>query len=298
MKIRDFGMTLTFLSLANCARTSPEAVAERFFRLGYAGDLIPAYAMLATRDQAAVPREEFIRNGEEGFPGAVVDSVIRKHGERGDTAIVYIYGRAPNRAQALSRLMQDGVALTDTAQLRDKVNRNSRSLPLITTVDSLTLVREKSGWRIWLGLAEQKRFAAIAEQVNDTYLKQSLSERRAMTREFFELAAKTPRFVPNYMKRRMENVVEAANCADRLRFSLSVDRGFVTFVRGTLFNGCDRDIKEVQFHITDATGETGYVTQDGIPAGRTVRVLEETHIAEGPVSRIDVLGIDFFGEEN
>jgi hypothetical protein len=297
MKIRRFGMAIPFLSLMTCARTSPEATAKSFFKAEIAGDLIPAYGMLASRDQAAVPREEFIREGAEGMPGMILDSVTRKRGEGGDTATAYIYGRAPNREQAIRELMQDGLNLTDTAAARDRMNRKSHSLPLITTIDSLTLLREKSGWRVWLGLAEQKHLGAIAARVNGTYLKQPLTERREMTREFFRLAREAPRFVPNNVKKKMEEVVEQANCADRLRFSLRVDEGYMKFVTGSLFNGCARDIEEVRFEIVDANGETSYIVQNGVAAGKTAHVIDETSIATGAVKRIDVLGIDFVGQE-
>jgi hypothetical protein len=76
-----------------------------------------------------------------------------------------------------------------------------------------------------------------------------------------------------------------------------LSRAFVRLWQSITNNGCARDIGAVRFQIVDESGETGHVVQNGIAAGQTAGISDDTSIETRPVKKVEVLGIDFVGEE-
>lgn len=293
--------TAALAILASCTAGSPESTALKYATQLAAGDLIPAYSLLSSRDTSSVSREEFLKNGREGVAGMIVDSARRKVGEIGDTATVYVFSRAPNVQQLGVALMQQvfsgQIQIGDTATAEREMKRQLHAAPLVTRIDSISLVREKE-WRVWAGLGDRRLLDSLEKKLRDTYLERPLADRRRLAAEFLSVADRAARFVKNSEREYAQGVMLQAQCADSVQIELLVRASyFGRDLRGTIRNGCTRDIREIWIEAEDVNGDTRRFHEYGIPAGSRETVYEmTTGLSVGEPTRVSVLAIEFSGD--
>ncbi len=231
----------------------------------------------------------------------IVDSTRRKAGETGDIATVYIFSRAPNVLQLGVALMQQvfsgQLTIGDTTEAKREMKRQLQAAPLVTRIDSMSLVREKE-WRVWAGLGERRLLDSLDKKLRDSYLERPLSDRRQLAAEFLSIADRAARFVNNSEREYAQRVMLQAQCADSLEIDLLVRASyFGKDLRGTIRNTCTRDIREIWIEAADGNGETRRIHRYGIPAGSRETVYEmTTGLSVGSPTRVSVLAIKFSGD--
>jgi hypothetical protein len=144
---------LSALSLLACSSgDGATAAARRFQEKVIAGDVVPTYAMLAATDRAALAEAGYpenlpsgVRIGRGGIIETVIDSVKREGGA-GDTARVAVYMTGPNMEQALGKLLLGAMSGgLDTSGMQAKAREAAKSVPRVTRVERLTMVKEDGG---------------------------------------------------------------------------------------------------------------------------------------------------------
>lgn len=186
MLTRWLGLVVGLLLLSSCAQErGPEAVALEYARALYANDLLQVYQFISSEDRRMKDEETFLRERGQvtGFAlemarqfASFIEANPVEKTIKGERATVTLRLKLPDaNASEIARLVHEWderrlKALPGTEQQRvtQKLNDLHRTgrLPILEGEESFELVREPSGWRIflnWAGGVRVRFRAAVAE---------------------------------------------------------------------------------------------------------------------------------------
>jgi hypothetical protein len=288
---------------AGCKSDSqPTAVAKKYERLMYNGDALPAYAMLSARDIRALTRDKFAARHSVGLARTSVDSSSQAQPDRGDTAVVFVYGQRPNVqslfAELLSAAFSGGF---DTSKARAQVRNGLATAPLITYVDTVVLLREAGAWRVWIAAAERELLDSLYRELttaNDERI--SLAARATRARVWLGASDKIPSaLVPNDQRAAVEKVLRGASLVDSLGISgRIVERAFGFGMRGhpeldaTITNASSRLVGELTFRIWRGGHDELFHAYNIAPKG-TQRMHEYPNLSAGRIDSAVVIDVGF-----
>ena len=130
-------------------------------------DFETVYSLLSSEDKREKTKDEFISSMKEGaMPRSLAKYNLIKIEEKGNTAIATIEGTHPNMLSIFETAMMSALAGDKKVlgeELKKKLERNE--LPMTTTKNTETLIKEEKGWKIYKNfkLARQKKEKSMAE---------------------------------------------------------------------------------------------------------------------------------------
>lgn len=161
------------LAAGGCARQpAPETVALDYARALYASDLVATYRLLSAEDRRVKDERSFIqeRDGPTGFAlevaqqlAAFIEGNAVETTLRGERATVRLRFRLPNaNAREIATLVHDWdegrlntLSATERRQVTVRLADLHRAgrIPMLDTEETVELVREDRGWRVFLNWA-------------------------------------------------------------------------------------------------------------------------------------------------
>jgi hypothetical protein len=267
-----------------CAVGDPTDTALQWKRAEYAGDVIAARALLSRPDSialAAPGAQAFVQRAFatplQPTHGVAIDSA-RVARTAGDTIWVAVYQRRPNWEGAGDLIQKVGDEYVNRMQDRAYAD----SLPKVTTIDTIAVLRERVGlrgrYRVFYdaALTVVVNPLAIALQSYDSTIATRAAAARAY-RAAFDSAGQT---VPSVIEPELRQIIEQASYLDSIHVGsfrvesvgipgLPLDR----VVKGSVENRSRRPLERVRFRVRFTGGESNnLVWASNIPPGRTAEV--------------------------
>lgn len=179
-------LTAAVLLLWSCTREAgPEGVALEYVRALYASDLVRAYRLISSEDRRVKSEAAFIqeRGAASGFAlevtrqlasfiGATpVEKTIRGEGARIRLKLRLPDANAPDIAALAHEWNErrlNALSRAEREQITRKLNQlhEAQKIPMLEGEETFTLVREGSGWRVflnWAGGVRVRFHAAMGE---------------------------------------------------------------------------------------------------------------------------------------
>jgi hypothetical protein len=292
--------------LAGCSdRNSPEEVSLSYKRLELAGDRLAIRPMLSSADSAALAhpagaefRKSLFEDPQKAQFSTTSDSA-RVGRRAGDTAWVAVFVTGPNWESIGGRYDFSGSKMID----RGEDLKLAATLPRITSIDTVTLLREQRGlrhdWRLYwnLPLSIETRPVWILAMTTDS----ALATRAAAAQRFLDLT-RGKRPAGKYVDSVMTNVIMQAGYADSIEYTLGLEPtpslagGAVTErFTGLVTNRSSRPIKRLEITVLFTSGETTEATSYDIPPKSKKEILGFGNWA-GAIKRHSLSHIQFARE--
>lgn len=282
-------LSASLLAALGCGGDRPILNAARTFaERQIAGDLVPILPMLSAPDQRAANQIGYPRNlpdgmglSSTGILGGKLDSVVRIGSLGGDSAMVGVYLTVPNYEQAFGSMLLGAMSgayqrggEVDTAAVARQMREEVGSLPRVTVVDTLRLVREGRKWRIALGLPQRMELAKAYAPLRDSYLEVPLAERAATAQRFLAVANRYRGYASSVMVAEAQKLVRHGRLASALRITVRAESGYLGgSVRGTVVNPNRTRLQDVWIEVSDGNSRRS-LRIHSIPARGTEDVYE------------------------
>ncbi|RII26756.1 MAG: hypothetical protein CXR31_10135 [Geobacter sp.] len=152
----------------------PKAVVSKYLDNYYHGNYDKAYELLSTRDKAVKSQQEFSDefNAVAGFAKALagkITFVVKDVKVTGDRSLATVDITAPDFSSAMGEVM--GLAMKsafgggkpDDKEIEKIISEKmkDKNLPTITRTEQYDLVKDKDGWRIYMGWENEKKIKAL-----------------------------------------------------------------------------------------------------------------------------------------
>lgn len=168
-----WGLIAGVVLLTGCARgAGPEDVALDYARALYASDGARAYGLLSTEDRRVKDKETFLRERDQptGFAleaarklASFIEATLTKKTPRGEHVTIILKLRLPDaNAREIAALVHEwderrlnALSRAEKRGILQRINQLQRAarLPALEGEETFDLVRERSGWRVFLNLA-------------------------------------------------------------------------------------------------------------------------------------------------
>ncbi len=262
-----------------CAKDAgPEAVALEYMRALYATDLARAYRLISTEDRRAKDEETFLheRDAPTGFAlelaqrlaGYIeVESVDKTL--RGERATVTLKLRLPNaNAPEIAHLVHEwderrlnALPRADRAEIARQLTgiHQAKRLPVLEGEETLDLVREGVGWRIflnWVG-GVLVRFSGTRDAAIPIQVTVTPDEARVSRGERFQVTLRVRNLSEREIVTRVAHRIEPEEAADSLALlqcplfvPVSINAAEVAEFRSEYVILKDASENVKQFHVT------------------------------------------------
>lgn len=196
-------LAVMLLAACNLFGPDPKAVTTQYLDNYYHGEFAKAYGLLSSKDKALKSEQEYSAGLAEGFGlfRAMADKItytVKETKVTGDKAVATVELTIPDISGAMADVM--GVALQAAfggAKPDDKAMEKTiaeklkgKDLPKITRVEYYDLVKEKDGWRVYMGWEHKKRIEELKAEADKLEKQKKFQEAKLRLEEVLKLSSR------------------------------------------------------------------------------------------------------------
>lgn len=245
----------------------PQKVISKYLEEYYHGNYEKAYALLSSKDKTVRSLQEF-SGGEEEF-NAIRKAMSKKTTFKvkdvkitGDNAVATVDITTPDLTSAMGDLMATafsqalGGGKPDEKAMEKKIaeKMNDKNLPTTTTTEQFDLLKEKDGWRVYMGWENENKIEQLKTEAEQLVKQKKFIEARAKYSEILSLSSRNNE-APKKIKEIDEKIVihkeKQAYFTNIEMRDVKVEettRGDIG-VFGELKNNGNRSLKEVEITV-------------------------------------------------
>ncbi len=245
----------------------PQKVISKYLEEYYHGNYEKAYALLSSKDKTVRSLQEF-SGGEEEFNAirkAMSKKTILKVKDvkiTGDNAVVTVDITTPDLTSAMGDLMATAFSQAleggkpDEKAMEKKIaeKMNDKNLPTTTTTEQFDLLKEKDGWRVYMGWENENKIKQLKTEAELLVKQKKFIEARAKYSEILSLSSRNneaPKKIKEIDEKIVEHKEKQAYFTNIEMRDVEVGEGAsgAIGVFGELKNNGNRSLKEVEITI-------------------------------------------------
>lgn len=253
---------LTILAGCNLFGPSPKDVLSQYLDSYYKGDFAKSYEKLSSSDKSTKSQQEFA----ESFGGygtlmkaaaGKVSFVVKDVKVTGNKAVATVDVTSPDLSSFAGDFMgaafRSAFGGQDSRKELDKAiaeRLKSKDLPMATNTEEHELIKDKDGWRVYLGWEHLKKIAELKKQAEKLEKQKKFAEAKAKYGEVLSLvrdaeASKKQKEMDDKIAKYKD--IQAYLPSVEVR-NISVGKGFLgdTGVFGEVKNKGDKTLKKVE----------------------------------------------------
>lgn len=256
-------MVVFTLFLGGCG-PNPKEITTKYLENYYHGDYDKAYELLSSRDKAVKSQQEFSGDLKEfgGFAKAFAEKItfnIKEIKVTGEKAQASVDITAPDLSGAMGELF--GAAMKsafgggkpDEKEMEKIVaeKMNDKNLPTTTRTELYELIKDKDGWRVYMGWENQKKIKELKSAAEKLEKQKKFIEAKTKYTEVQGLSSRDSE-APKKIKELDE---KAAKYKEKQAYftnievkNVKIGKSFLneTGVFGEIKNKGDKTLKEVE----------------------------------------------------